>query len=89
MRSLMRHIADPGCRKDAVDDLDASMAPDICALIREYVNAAREIDRLRASRALMQRGLFLDRYPFRPGEATHALQTKAGVYLFNIPAANK
>ena len=83
MRSLMRHIAQPGAL-DAADDLEAILGLEIATLARR-AGAGDLLDRERAAavKALASLSYYVEKLPLRAG-ATHALVTSRGVYVFTI-----
>ena len=82
MRSLMRHIAQPGAL-DAADDLEAILGLEIATLARR-AGAGDLLDRERAAAVKALASLsYVEKLPLRAG-ATHALVTSRGVYVFTI-----
>lgn len=83
MRSLMRHIAQPGAL-DAAEDIEALLGLEIATLAKR-AGAGNLFDRERVAAvvALKKFGSYVEKLPVRVG-ATHALVTSRGVYVFTI-----
>ena len=83
MRSLMRHIAQPGAL-DAADDIEALLGLEVSTLARRAgTGDLFDSERVAAVEALKRLRIYVEKLPVRAG-ATHALVTSRGVYVFTI-----
>ena len=90
MHSLMRHISNPHCHDDVVDELDIVVSSEITGLVRAAASGdawdpvARNARNARnAGNALRDRGMFVDVMRGR-ADATHTLTTSRAVYVLRL-----
>ena len=84
MHSLMRHISNPNCHDDAVDDLDIVVDTEIGALVRVAISgdAWNPVAR-KAGNDLRAWGMFVD-VMNGGADATHTLTTSRAVYALRV-----
>ena len=84
MHSLMRHISNPNCHDDVVDDLDIVVFLEIAGLVRVAVSGdAWDPVARKAGNDLRARGMFVDVMRGR-ADATHTLTTSRAVYVLRL-----